>query len=158
MGGKGIHIDLTIDDSEVEAYFAELAGKVTDLKPVMTTLGEVLVEEAHRSFDLERDPETGGSWAPGSPATVMYRQRGGKYPGEILALSGRLKSSIHATAHSDRVEVGTDVIYGAVHQLGADFSVVSTRRRVRIPARPYLGVSQEGWAEITATVLEYLEE
>ena len=157
MGGKGLHIDITVDDSEVRVYFAGLARRAVDLGPVMEELGDVLKDEAMESFERERDPETGEPWAAWSAATVRYRQRVGKYPGEKLALSGRLKASIHATAHGDRVEVGTDVVYSAVHQLGADFSIISTRRRVRIPARPYLGVSPEGWDEIEATVLGYLE-
>ncbi len=41
-------------------------------------------------------------------------------------------------AFGDRVEHGTNVVYGAVHQLSG---FAGRRRSVFIPARPYLGVS-----------------
>lgn len=69
--------------------------------------------------------------------------------------------SIHPEAHRDRVEIGTTEVYAAVHQFGADFSILSTRRRVRIWARPYLPMEESHieplMPEISDAVFDFVE-
>jgi len=88
--------------------------------------------------------------------------------GEALILSmlretGRLLGSLSRRADGNRVVVGTNVIYAAIHQFGGTirpksggrlaFRLGRTRvfaRSVSIPARPWLGVSDADRAEIMA--------
>ena len=61
--------------------------------------------------------------------------------------------SIHPEAHPDRAEIGTDMIYAAIHQFGG---LAGRGHVVEIPARPYLGVRDEDWPEIKDAVLAFL--
>jgi len=71
--------------------------------------------------------------------------------GQLKVRSGRLRSSIKAESNKAEGSVSTNVIYGAVHEVGATirqkkapylvFEAGGRTRRVRqvvIPARPYL--------------------
>ncbi|MGD9539088.1 MAG: phage virion morphogenesis protein [Alphaproteobacteria bacterium] len=95
---------------------------------------------------------------------------------KILQLSGRLRQSITYRADRDEVLVGTNVIYARIHQFGGEagrrlggrsrmtinglaFPVGRTAgRRARIPARPFLGISERDRVAILDTMREYVAE
>jgi phage virion morphogenesis protein len=54
---------------------------------------------------------------------------------KLLIQSGRLRRSINYEVDGHTVRIGTDVIYGRIHQLGG---MAGRGRKVHIPARPYL--------------------
>ena len=59
--------------------------------------------------------------------------------------------SIQFIAGANEVEVGTNLIYGAIHQFGG------AEVGIDIPARPYLGISAENAADIEAVVVDFIE-
>ena len=67
--------------------------------------------------------------------------------------TNRLMNSITYNAGSNEVEVGTNVEYAAIHQEGG---TAGRGGGVRIPARPFLGVSQEDEAEIIDIMNDYI--
>ena len=68
--------------------------------------------------------------------------------------------SIHPEPHKESVEIGTDLVYAAVHQFGiGERSVIETGRQMpAIPARPFLGVRDEDWDEIEQVILDHFLE
>ncbi len=77
---------------------------------------------------------------------------------KILTDSGHLRGSIVYKTGRNWVAIGTNKVYGRVHQEGADFSIVSRRARIRIPARPYLGVNADDRREFSELVKDHLRD
>ncbi|MFR1008017.1 MAG: phage virion morphogenesis protein [Ruminococcus sp.] len=96
--------------------------------------------------------------------------------GLTLTMTGQLKSSINARATEEGAEVGTNLVYAATHQFGASGRVIRAKNKpylafeyhgrtirkkqvtVNIPARPFLGISDEDRQEIKSLVEEALSE
>lgn len=151
---SGVRLLLTIQSRDLQERLATLAGRLGDLRPVLAALGEDLLAGAQESFDRETAP-SGASWEKSRRAKTQG--------GQTLRLTGRLYASLQTRVGPDRVAVGTNVIYAAVHQFGAAQGAFGTSRRGQplpwgdIPARPYLGVSAVTRAAITETLARYLK-
>lgn len=176
-GMSGVTINIRYDDKEVRAMFARIQRRLGDLTPAMKVIGQIVRTSVVRNFEKGGRPK----WKPLSRVTLALR-KGTK----ILSrrgMAGGLMGSIHATPHKDRVVVGTNKIYAAVHQFGAkkgsfgQFTAhikehmrkmgskqVQVRAHARtvtlpwgdIPARPYLMVQNEDWTEIREAVTSYV--
>jgi phage virion morphogenesis protein len=130
---------VTLDDRELQDALNQLAARVEDLTPVMDALGQVLVTRSDLSFRREETP-WGQRWTPLSEVT-LERRRGTS--AQILRDTGRLAASITARASRTQVQVGTNVVYAAVHQFGNPLNqFYNTPRGARapIPARPFLPI------------------
>lgn len=154
------HIDLGGFNAVLKAY--QTAAE--DLTPLMDQLGQLLETSAgDRIRDTNQAPD-GTAW----PQSFRAQEVGGK----TLHDSGRLAASLQHVADRRKTEVGTNLIYAGIHQVGGDivpkagkalafglpdggFAVVG---KVTIPARPYLGISTEDATEITALAVDYFEE
>ena len=134
----------------------ELLGRVMahmdDMTPVMREIGEVIQESVQRNFEEHRAPD-GTAWEPLAPATAAARAKKGRSAEDILILNRILMGSVHPEAYPDRVEIGTDEVYAAIHQFGG---MAGRGHSVKIPARPFLGVRDEDWPEIKAAVAAFL--
>lgn len=116
---------------------------------IMRAIGVGLQHTTRDRFDSGRDPQ-GNRWAPLNPDYAATRR-----PGPTLQQqgdSGGLKGSITFATEGNRVIVGSNKVYAAVHQFGATIRPKNARalvfrlgsrvihaRSVTIPARPYLG-------------------
>ena len=68
--------------------------------------------------------------------------------------TGALRSSIQVTSVTPRsVTVGTNLPYAAIHQFGG---MAGRGRKVRIPARPFMGIDERGARQIVDTLREYI--
>lgn len=149
--------------SAAEEQLGRLLERTGDLTPLMETLGEVLVQGTRRRFESGVAPD-GTPWAP----SIRVQKEGGK----TLMLERRLRNSVQSLASATQVEVGSDLIYAGVHQLGATIRPVNAKAlrfelpgglgvvsvsQVVIPARPYLGISANDEASIEHTVTLYAE-
>ncbi len=65
------------------------------------------------------------------------------------ASDGHLMESIARPSDGDTIQVGTPLVYGAVHQFGWD--------EKNIPARPFLGLSTENEADLHDTLNRFIE-
>jgi phage virion morphogenesis protein len=79
----------------------------------------------------------------------LKKRRGSK----ILVDTARLKNSIKVQASSDKVVVGTNVIYAAIQHFGG---MAGRGHKVRIPARPFMMIQDEDWKEINEVAADYL--
>lgn len=171
-----MQIRLGIQDKEVHQGLRTYQSRLGNLTPAMRIIGQIVRTSVVRNF------ETGGRPAKWRPSLRVLR-KGGK----TLVLSHRLMNSITAKASRDRAEIGTNLPYAAIQQLGGtikhaarsetflrkryvrgakkgSFKRGSTAGRgytfgsyeTKIPAREYLGVQNEDWAEIRSTILDYV--
>lgn len=149
MAGSGIEIK--VDTSEVERLFSEIQSRCLDLTPVMRVIGETIRTSVMTNFEQGGRPQ---AWKPLSEATLKR----GKSGGGILrrqGMAGGLMGSIHHQAFNDRVVIGTNKVYAAIHQFGGK---AGRGHKVTIPARPYLMIQDGDWAEITEVLKDYILE
>lgn len=150
--------------------FDELAEAGRDTAPLMQDISLSLLVSTHRRFELEQDPE-GKKWRLFSAVTLRERAGGRKAffksnrykarkgteakmaSAKLLRASNRLFQSITAANTATEAQVGTNVVYAAIHNFGGD---AGRNKKVKIPARQYLGLSADDDAMIAATVSEYL--
>lgn len=111
---SGAAITIEVKDRAVRELLARIQKHVNDLTPAMKIIGEIVRTSIVRNFEKSGRPDR---WKPLSPVTLA-RRKGHKIL-MVQGLAGGLAGSIHWTAHSDRVSIGTNKVYGAVHQFGA---------------------------------------
>lgn len=160
-------IKIEVDDKKVLDAFNRLLRASNDLSPAMRSVSRVLADATERAFQSQSDPATGKPWAPLKPSTIRRREKTGHWPGSILQLSGILAGSIQSEYGGDYAQAGTNIPYATTHQFGAKkgqfgaFSIVRTHQEVQIPwgdipARPFLGISEEDKREIIDIFNAYL--
>lgn len=154
----------TTGGREIERRMANLAERFGDLTPLMQIFGTVLEDDTLDRFDTETAPD-GSAWAKSGRAKV----EGGK----TLTDSSQLRSSIHHVAGADQVEVGTNKIYGRIHNEGGTIRAKSAaglrfklpgklgfRRvmEVELPQRQFLGLSPFAEQELLDQANDYALE
>lgn len=128
----------------------------------MAAIGEGLRESTVRRFETSTGPD-GKRWK----TSIRAKETGGK----TLIQTARLRNSIHTEYDESGVAVGTNDIRAATHQFGDSGRVIRPRKKrllrfrikgqwvsvkkvsVDIPARPFLGISEEDDEEIR-TILD----
>ena len=120
------------------------AHKLGDTQALMESVGEALRSGTIERFEAEEDPQ-GKKWKPSARAMA-----GG---GKTLDKESHLKDSIDYAATSDKVMVGSNLPYARIHQLGGK---TGKGHKVDMPARPYLGVSEEDMDEVRETMADFL--
>ncbi|MDP3408199.1 phage virion morphogenesis protein [Bosea sp. (in: a-proteobacteria)] len=142
-----------MDWSDARAAFGRLERAIADTTPIMGAIGTGLVASTQDRMDAGQDPE-GAAFAALNPLYASAK-RG---PGILResGMRGGLQGSITRRAGRDQVEVGTNKIYGAIHQYGGVITAKGGGKlafrmggrliktaSVTIPARPYLGISRD---------------
>ena len=161
---SGVSLDVQINDKEVSKAFTRLISVMGDTTPIMSAIGTGMVGSTHRRFISQKSPE-GEKW---KALNSEYKKT--KRNSRILTESGRLRDSINHKAGRDQVTIGTNAKYAAVHQLGATIkpksashlvfrlaSGIVLAKSVTIPARPYLGISDDDREMISETVFGALQ-
>ena len=120
------------------------AQKLGDTQALMESVGEALRSGTIERFDAEEAPQ-GKKWKPSARAMA-----GG---GKTLDKESHLKDSIDYATTSDKVMVGSNLPYARIHQLGGK---TGKGHKVDMPARPYLGVSEEDMDEVRETMADFL--
>ena len=141
-------IDVTYDDREVQRALNRLIAAGGDLGAAMREIAGHLSDSVAEAFAQEAAPE-GAPWAPLKPATVRDRRRRRYGEGPILERSGTLAGSILAESDKESAVAGTNLIYAATHHFGDP--------RRGIPARPYLGVTEEHREMIVNAIRRHFE-
>ncbi len=164
-----MQITIHADNAEVNKALADLSARLRNLRPVMKEIGEVVRTSVERNFAAGGRPK----W----DESARVKREGG----QTLSLTGRLRRSFArpgaVQAGNDRVAIGTNVVYAAIHQLGGKIGPHTikpkkakslfwpgSRHPVKsvnhpgsvIPPRPFLMVQNEDWTEIKNVVNRYL--
>jgi len=148
--------------------------------PAMKVIGSIVRTSVIRNFEKGGRPKR---WKKHSKTTQKRRGKGAPILRD-QGFAGGLMGSIHTEAHRDRAIVGTDKIYGAVHQFGAkkgEFGTVAVKigeqvRQIKggklvyvkphtrnmvvpwgdIPARPYMVVQNEDMREMEDALKDFI--
>lgn len=130
-----------------------------DFAKLHENIGEVLISTTHERFRNGRAPN-GSKW-----------KRGLKGTGQTLVQSRLLRNSVTKRFSREGVEVGTNIKYARIHQKGGTirskkakflrFKVGSRwamKKSVKIPARPFIGISADDKQEIMRLFRETINE
>ena len=154
-------------DGDVQRLMKRL-GRIAgvDKAGINNAIAEGLRTSTIERFQAEKSPE-GKKWKQ----SIRAREEGGK----TLTKSTALRSSIRSEASAEGLAIGTNDIRAATHQFG-DTRIIKAKRKkalrfringrwvskkevkVTIPARPFLGVSEEDEEEIKKLLSQALEE
>ncbi len=163
----GAMINLTVDNKAITQALKALAEKDGGLmRASLKNIGEVVVRQTQARFIAQKAPD-GQPWTKLNPDYAT----GKRGPG-ILRESGQLMGSIvWQLSGDDTLKVGTNKIYGAIHQLGGKIVPRTANalvfrlggklifaKSVTIPARPYLGLSASDVEAILDVIADHAEE
>ena len=162
MPGTSIRLD-----GDVSALLRRMrAYSELDRKNLNAALAETARESTLERFRQSKGPD-GKRWKTSIRAAAV----GGK----TLIDTAQLRNSIKSYSDEKGFAVGTNVKHAATHQFGEPGRTIRARRakalrfqvggkwvskkqvKIRIPARPFLGLSDEDMQEIKATAEEFLQ-
>ena len=144
-------IEIKIDNNDVERKLLELAQKSENLRPLMKNIAGIFASATEENFKNEGRPD---KWTELSEATKKQRTEQKKWPGQILQVSGQLASSISTQYDDESAIIGSNLDYAAMHQLGGQ---AGKNKKVEIPARPYLKLTDDDFNEILDATKQYLK-
>ena len=160
-------IKTRIDLSGLRETGAKLSKleKALKSRDLLEAIREDLLRSHQDRFERQVAPD-GTPWKPLNPVYAQSKQGQG-----ILRASGRL-SNLASAIQDKSIVIGTNVMYAAIHQFGGVIRPKPghralrfrlggkwfTRSKVTIPARPFLGVSEEDKKGIRETIQDYIEE
>ena len=143
-------IEIKLDNKAVEEALLEVAQKASDLRPLMKNIAGIMADSTEENFKEEGRPK----WKDLSEKTKTARRKTGHYPGQILQVSGQLAMSITTQYDNESAIIGSNKVYAAIHQLGGQ---AGKNKKVEIPARPYLKLTDDNLEEILEQTKRYLE-
>ncbi len=140
-----IQIQVDINDESVKALIQSLANLGREkFDGGLREIGETIRSITLDAFEAGRSPD-GEIWKK----SKRVEEEGG----QTLVDDAILQNSIDVKSRDGKVEVGTDVVYAAIHQLGGK---TGRGRKVRMPARPFLPTADS--RVVRSTVLDVLSE
>lgn len=141
-----------IESDALRRDVADITRQVDDASPLMRIFAGTLMDVTEENFASQ-----------GRPKWLGIQPRPGREGGKILQDTGRLAASITPDHGPDYAQVGTNVVYAAIHQLGGQTKphVIRAKRAralrfggifrksvnhpgSKIPARPYLPITADG--------------
>ena len=157
-------LSLKLEDKAVRSALGRALEVLDAPRPMLMKIGEELADSTMARFPRGKGPD-GVPWARKSPTTLARHPRGGRRP--LIGESRVLSNSISHQVQGKQVMVGSSAIQAAVLQMGAKAGSLwkgkdQRGRRGRspwgdIPARPYLGLSDEDEVTILDVVADYLD-
>lgn len=144
-------IEIKINDAEISAALGQAMATLGDLTMEMEAIGEILLNSTKQRFRSGEDPD-GIAWAANSPVTLARKK--GTLP--LIGETGQLAQEFSVEATTMGVEIGTNKVQAAMMQFGG------TKAKYPnlwgdIPARPFLGVSDEDRQNILDTISDALD-
>ena len=133
-----------------------------------------------RSFSEIDKQGINAALAEGARESTLERFKQSKGPDgrrwKTSIRAAQLRNSIHDKSDASGFAVGTNVKYAATHQFGEPGRTIRARKkkalrfqvggkwvtkkqvRITIPARPFLGLSEDDMQEMKATVEEFIQK
>lgn len=159
---KAIMIKITLNDTQAITKINQLAQKLQDRRQLYGIFGETLMTQHKNRFDAQTSPD-GKKWQ----ATKSWYKSGGK----ILHQRGYLRNTLRYQIKSDHIEFGSNRPYAAIHHFGGVIKPKRKRllklgsnaefgfaKQVKIPARPWLGVSNKDGNVLLKKTENYLRK
>lgn len=157
----GVSVTLDIDDTL--RTLSEAQAALENPIEMWDEIGSAMVKATTGRFDAGVTPE-------GNPWLQSIRVKMGQGNGQTLVDKGQLVRSITREASESGVQIGTNVIYAAIHQFGGTIRAKNAKglrfsipgvgfvnvQSVNIPARPFLGINAEDENEIGSIALRHV--
>ena len=146
MTGTAIQVD--VDTRQVAAMLRKMKHRFGHMRPAMKIIGQTIRTSVVENFQQGGRPD---AWQPLSDATLLTKKSG-----KVLVeqgAAGGLMGSIHPESGDNWVMVGTDKVYGAIHQFGGP---TGRGHKTMIPARPFLEIQDDDWLEIVEQLNDFL--
>lgn len=144
-------IKIKIDNKAVNEKLLELAKRGENLRPLMKNIAGIFASSTEENFKEEGRPD---KWTDLAEITKENRKKKNKWPGQILQVQGQLVSSVNTEYDDESAVIGSNLPYAAIHQLGGK---AGKNKKVKIPARPYLQLTDEDFEEILEEAQRYLK-
>lgn len=159
-------------DIRLEGNVRELLRKTKALAELDKKKLNRALAQGVRSSTLERFKTGKGPDGRRWPTSKRAAEQGGK----TLVDSAQLQNSIHTRSEASGFAVGTNAVHASTHQFGAKRRLIKAKNKkylhfkvngrwvrvkkvvVNIPARPFLGLSEEDMEEIQATTEKFIEK
>ncbi|MGF1688712.1 phage virion morphogenesis protein [Photobacterium japonica] len=151
----GARYTITIDGQEaIQKRINHLLQAGTNLQPAFQDIGEMLLISHSDRWERQVSPD-GVPWAALSDD---YKKRKKKNQSLILVLNQHLGRELNYLASPQAFEFGTNSEYGAIHHFGGSLlsQGIARPQNAAIPARPWLGVSQDDISEIYDILGDFL--
>ncbi|GAN97147.1 phage virion morphogenesis protein [Komagataeibacter europaeus NBRC 3261] len=159
-------ISISGNTDPIQSALDAIAAIGTRPQAVLESIGLELHDRTVQRMERGVDPR-GIRWETYAPLNPLYQES--KETTHILIERGDLRDSIHSEVIGGSLLVGTDSVYGAIHQFGGvirpknapalTFEMggeIFHRGSVTIPARPYLGLGFGDEAAIIDRLDEFL--
>ena len=157
---SGVKLKVEIDDRKVRDALNRLLRSGKELSPVLKEIGEHLLDSTRQRFSDKTAPDD-TTWDSLSPT---YQKRKKKNANKILVLDGHLSGTLRYQIQGNTLLLGSDRIYAAIHQFGAKQGAFGKTKGGKsipwgdIPARPYLGVSDDDERDIVNILHDHLQD
>lgn len=145
-------LQLNVDNKEVTEALLNLAKRTENLRPLMKSIAGIFASSTEENFKNEGRPD---KWTDLAEVTKKSREKINKWPGQILQVKGQLAASVTTQYDDDSAVIGSNKEYARIHQLGGD---AGRGKKVKIPARPYLKLTDDDFDEILSECKKYLSE
>ena len=154
-------VKVEINSTELQEILGRAVQTLTNPKLLFMEIGEELLA-IHRVRFLRQQSPDGTPW---QPLADWYQASKAKNRDKILTLDGHLGGKLRYQATGQGVEFGSDRPYAAIHQFGGTIrphkaKALNVRNRlaksVTMPARPWLGLSDEDQQRIIEIAKSHL--
>lgn len=172
-------ITFEMSDQEVRQALSSLAESAENPRPLLEQIGELVVDSTKQRFATSTAPD-GSRWAENSEITLLgyinqykgsrrkdggltqkgAKRLGGKKP--LIGETGSLATMIVYQVNGSGLIVGSPMEYAAAHQFGMKKGYAGATKRGSpipwgdIPAREFLGISDQDSQNILAKISDYL--
>lgn len=146
-------VRLTVDEKGLALIRERMSAFVAqgqDLRPAFRDIGELLLLSHDERWTRQESPD-GTPWVPLSDNYAKRKKRNSDL---ILVLNRHLSRELVYDVSEQRFEFGTNYEYGAIHHFGG--SPEMRPQNAAIPARPWLGASDEDLQEIANILADHL--
>ena len=144
---SGVGLIYSYRDLDASPALARLSENFKDLTELMDALGAEIEDQTVERFTTNIAPDD-SPWLP----SRRVEQAGGA--AKTLVDRAHLRDSITRESNTRSTEIGSNIVYAAIHQFGGE---AGRGQSVKLPARPYLGISEDNERELGLIVRDYYE-
>jgi len=119
-----------------------------DHAALLEVVGAEGESQTHRRLREEKTDPEGNAWESWSDDYALTRHGGNS----LLMGEGDLDDSVQFVVGIDQVEIGSNLPHAAIHNFGGE------EVGINIPARQYLGFSDENEADLLAVIDDFLDD
>jgi len=151
-------ITIELKSDAILTALRALDSGLGDMSQLMNQIGEALVQSTQERIEQGIAPD-GTVFAPRSPVTLdaYAMAEPPKTPiGGPLRLTGDMANGIHHDYGDDFAEVGSNAVQAAMMQFGGSRAAFPNLWG-DIPARPYLGISEQDETDVLEIIEDWLE-